>query len=155
MIIRFVKGTKLGSLFIEWQEKTAMPFTPSHVEALTPDGFYLGAHIGSGIKKRQVGYDKDIMSTELLLTLDATPEQDKKFYEFLATKIGEPYDWRAILGFVLPHHEHIQDHAICSAYMTLALRECGWFPFKLAAPAHLISPRDLLLLISAKMQIPY
>src|ERR1700681_3697564 len=154
MIIRFVEGTAWSSKLIIAQEKTAMPFTPSHVEALTPDGgFYLGAIFDGGVRKRPVGYDKGTFSNELLLTLDATPNQDAAFWEFLEGHIGEPYDWRAILGFILPEREHVFDHAICSALITLALRAkgCEWFKWPLAAPAHLIDPRDLLLLISSRM----
>lgn len=153
--IRFVQGTAFSSRLIVAQEKTAMPFTPSHVEARTPDGgFYIGAHIDGGVMKRPVGYDKDDMAHELLLDLDVTPEQAAVFFAFLDRHLGEPYDWHAILGFILPAHEHQQEHAICSALITLALRACGYFQWPLAAPAHLIDPRDLLLMISARQQVP-
>ena len=120
MIIRFVQGTELSSKLIVAQEKTAMPFTPSHVEAKTPDGgFYLGSMMEGGVQKRPVGYDKGLVAHELLLTLDATPEQDAKFWDFLNSKLGEPYDSAAIFGFVIPVHEHLLNHAICSALITL------------------------------------
>jgi len=154
MIIRFVQGTEFSSRLIVAQEKTAMPFTPFHVEARTADGFDLGAHSDGGVQKRPVGYDKATTAHELLLTLDATAEQDAAFWKFLGGHIGEPYDWHAIIGFVLPEHEHVFEHAICSALITLALRACNWFPAPLAAPAHLIDPRDLLLLISGRMTVP-
>lgn len=157
MILRFVQGRSLTALAIMAQEKTAMPFTPSHVEALTPDGgFYIGAHIDGGVQKRPVGYDTADAVHELLLKLDATPEQDAAFYAFLEKHIDEPYDWHAIIGFLIPAHEHVADHAICSALITLALRAPGseWFSWRLASPAHLISPRDLLLILSSHMQIP-
>jgi hypothetical protein len=62
----------------------------------------------------------------------------------------------AILGFLVPAHHHAPNHAICSALITLALRAkgCEWFPFPLASPAHLVNPRDLLLILSAQMRIP-
>lgn len=155
MIIRFMQGTSFDSLAIMAQEKTAVPFQPSHVEGLTADGqFYIGAHLEGGVQKRPVGYDKATTRYELSLKLDATPEQDAAFYAFLESKIGEPYDWRAILGFLVPKHEHELNHAICSALVTLALRSCGWFASPLAAPAHLISPRDLLLIVSGRMTVP-
>jgi hypothetical protein len=165
MIIRFVQGTDVTSKLIVAQEKTAMPFTPSHAEALTPDGSaFIGAHIDGGVMKRPVGYDLSTTAIdpttgkkrELLLRLEATAAQDAAFYAFLESHIGEPYDWRAILGFILPDHEHIPDHAICSALVTLALRAkgCEWFEWSLAAPAHLVDPRDLLLLISGRMAVP-
>ncbi len=157
MIIRFVRDSAFTSTLIAAQEKTALPFTPSHVEALTPDGkFYIGAHIDGGVRARPVGYDQATMAHELLLTLEATPAQDDAFHAFLRDHIGEPYDWKAIIGFLLPEHEHQTQHAICSALIALALRApgCEWFKFRLAAPAHLVDPRDLLLMLSTHMQIP-
>lgn len=154
IIIRFVRSTGLASDGIVALEKTAMPFTPSHVEAVTPDGFYLGAHFEGGVQKRPKDYDAGQFSHELFLTLDATDAQATTFYKFLDAHIGELYDWRAILGFLLPEHEHIPNHAICSALIALALRACDWFAWPLAAPAHLIDPRDLLLTISGRMLVP-
>ena len=154
MKIRFVQGSELSSRLIVAQEKAAMPFTPSHVEAVTPDGSYLGSMLDGGVQRRPPGYDAGKVAHELILTLEATVDQDAKFYAFLDKHVGEPYDWRAIIGFILPEHEHLTNHAICSALITLALRACEWFKWPLAAPAHLVDPRDLLLLISGRMEIP-
>jgi len=153
--IRFVKSKGWESDAIVALEKTALPFTPSHVEAVTPDGFYLGAHFDNGTQKRPSNYDAGQFEYELFLTLETLEiDQTKRFYDFLNAHIGEPYDWKAILGFIVPHHEHIPNHAICSALITLALRGCNWFAYPLAAPAHLIDPRDLLLMLSCRMAIP-
>lgn len=154
MILRFVRGSDSISRLIIAQEKTAMPITPSHVEAVTPDGFYLGAHYSTGVEERKPGYDSAWLAGELILPLPATPEQDAAFYTFLRSKIGEPYDWSSIFGFVLTGHHHEVDHAICSALVSLALRHCGWFASPLAAPAHLVSPRDLLLILSGRIVVP-
>jgi hypothetical protein len=161
MQLRFVQGTSYISRWIVDQEKAAMPFTPSHVEAVMPNGTWLGAHIDVGVQARPAGYDKGEVAHELFLTLPALPAQDAAFHTFLEKHIGEPYDWSAILGFVLPQHEHAPEHAICSALCTLGLRTptgvpavSPWFPWPLAAPAHLISPRDLLVLISGRLEIP-
>jgi hypothetical protein len=163
MIIRFVQGSEISSQLIVAQEKTAMPFAPSHVEALTPDGgFYLGSMFEGGVQKRPVGYDRGLVAIDkttgkerdLLLTLDATAQQDALFWQWLESKIGEPYDSAAIFGFIIPLHEHTLNHAICSALITLALRACSKLPFALAAPAHLIDPRDLLLMTSVLTRVP-
>jgi hypothetical protein len=154
VIIRFVEGSGFTSKLIIAQEKTAMPFTPSHVEAVMPDGSYLGAHFDGGVQARKPGYDAGQFANELFLTLEATAAQDVRFSQFMEKHIGEPYDWPAILGFVIPEHFHAPNHAICSALVTLALRDCGWFQWPLAAPAHLVDPRDLLLMISARQQVP-
>ena len=62
-----------------------------------------------------------------------------------AIEIGEPYDWKAIVGFLEPDaHQHELDHVICSAFMTAALRACGYFRWPLTVPFHHISPRDLI-----------
>lgn len=168
MKIRFVQGSGLISQAIVAQSKTAMPFTPSHVETISEDGLsYIGAHIKDGIQARPIGYDKDTTLHGLILDLPANlfssgspfvaadkPKQDRLFWDFMQSKIGEPYDWHAIVGFVVPAHEHVVNTAICSAIATLALRHCFWFPDPLAVPAHLISPRDLLLMVSARMPVP-
>lgn len=155
VIYRFVAGTGLVSRAIIAQEKTSMPITPSHVEVLTEDGsHYIGAHLDGGVQARPVGYDKGQFSAELLLPLTTTPAQDRIIYDFMTSRIGEPYDWQAILGFIVPEHFHVPNHVICSALATLAARKSQWLPWPVAAPAHLISPRDLLLIISGRMQVP-
>jgi len=156
IVVRFVRSIGLASDGIVALEKAAMPFTPSHAEAVTPDGFYLGAHLSGGVRKRPKSYDAGDISHELFLTLDATEDQATAFYAFLDTHIGEPYDWKAIIGFLIPQHEHTPNHTICSALIALALRAkgCEYFRWPLAAPAHLIDPRDLLLILSARMAVP-
>lgn len=154
--LRFVRSIGLASDAIVALQKTALPFSPSHVEAVTPDGLYLGAHFSGGVQKRPKDYDAGKFSHELFLTLEATEDQAVAFYAFLDKHVGEEYDWRAIIGFVIPEHEHIPNHTICSALITLALRAkgCEYFRWPLAAPAHLIDPRDLLLILSARMLVP-
>lgn len=156
MKLRFMNDTSsVISQLIMAQEKTAVPLTPSHVEYLTPDGLnYVGAHISGGVMKRPVGYDKTPTMKEIILDLGATPEQDKIFDDYMNSIIGEEYDWRAILGFILPEHEHIPNHVICSAACTDGLRKCSWLQWVISAPFHLMSPRDLLVGISFRMEIP-
>jgi hypothetical protein len=161
--LRFVTGNDLASRLIRFQAGVAMPFTPSHVEALTQDGKnYLGAHAAGGVALRPVGYDADQLMTlpdgtksERIVSLPCTDEQEQAFYQFATTKLGEPYDWKAILGFVDPAHEHELDHIICSAFMTECLRKCGYFPMPLTVPFHHISPRDLFLMLSSHVQIDH
>lgn len=155
--LRFVKGKGLAALAIIAQEKTAMPLTPSHVEAIIATGQglgYVGSHIQDGMRWRPLDYDKGDFTDELILELPASDDQVTAFNAFMLSIIGEAYDWQAIFGFVIPEHFHIPHHVICSAAVTLGLRKCGWFPWPLAAPAHLISPRDLLVMISGRMQVP-
>lgn len=153
--IRFVQGKtdSLVSFDIEARENVAMPITPSHTEMLSRDGkSYIGAHIDGGIQARPVGYDASSMKAEVLI--DLGPEGDDAAFAYMESKIGEPYDWKSIVDFLLPINWHQYNHVICSAFMALTLRKKSFFPYRLAVPAHMISPRDLLLTISGRMQIP-
>lgn len=156
MKLRFVASNTIVSRLIIARESIAMPFTPSHVEAVSRDGTsYVGAHIEDGIRSRPIGYDAKDMTHELILDLgEPLPGQEDMFHDYTEAHIGEPYDWKSIIDFALPENEHQKDHAICSAFMVLALRKCSYFLWPLAAPAHLISPRDLLLILSAEMEVP-
>jgi hypothetical protein len=130
-------------------------FWASHVEAVTPEGKYLGAHSDGGVQARDVGYDAKSLQQELFVDLAETaPGQADEFYAFLNRHIGEPYDFESILGFLVPDiAAHEPQHIICSALQALALRQCQWFAAPLAEPAHKISPRDLLLIISGRIDV--
>jgi hypothetical protein len=133
--------------------RDAEDFFLSHVEAVTPDGKYLGAHADGGTQERESGYDKATLKDEVFINLPATNQQTADFYAFLRLHIGTPYDFQSILGFVMREDMHTKGHAICSALIVLALRSCGWFPYRLAEPAHKIDPRDLFLILSARVNI--
>jgi hypothetical protein len=153
IVLRFVQGKDALSQMIVHGE-TMMPFAPSHVEAVTPNGYYLGAHTDTGVEERKPGYDSTWVALELILPLPATAEQHDSFYSYLRAHIGDPYDWQAIPGFLVPGHHHTLGHTICSALCVMALRAKNWFPFPLPWPAHLISPGMLLGLVGVKVKIP-
>jgi hypothetical protein len=154
MKIRFVEGFhSLISWDIEARENLAIPLTPSHVEAVSQDGTsYIGAHLDGGIQARPLDYDKGTFAHDLIIDLGT--DNDIAAFDYINSKIGTPYDWTSIADFVLPVNWHAQNHLICSAFMALALRRKLFFPFVLAAPAHMISPRDLLLMMSTRMHVP-
>jgi hypothetical protein len=162
--LRFVTSAGLSSQLIRTQAGLCMPFTPSHTEAVSQDGkFYIGEHIDGGMMARPAGYDADTLMTlpdgsksERIVELPCTPEQEAKFYAFVNSKIGEPYDWKSIISFMAPDiNLHQQDHLICSAMMTAALRAADYFPMPLTVPFHHISPRDLFLILSTHVQIDH
>lgn len=125
----------------------------SHAECVTPDGKYLGAHADGGVQARPSDYDKGQFDRELFVDLPADDAMTAAFYAWAVKHIGEPYDFAAIRGFVLHMNDHDKGKVICSALMTLCLRDCGWFATPLSLPAHQISPRDLLLVISGRQPI--
>src|ERR1700742_223660 len=95
--LRFVTGSDLLSRLIRMQAGISMPFTPSHVEALSPDGkFYIGAHFDGGVAARPVGYDDDQLMTlpdgsksERRIDLPAAASEEAAFHAFVQSKIGE------------------------------------------------------------------
>jgi len=185
--LRFVTGNDPESALIRWQNGTRMPFSPSHVEALSQDGkFYIGQHMQGGMLARPVGYDDDTLMTlpnstspllftapdgtkksSMVIGLPCTMEQEAAFYDYVHDKIGMPYDWISILGFVLTEvHLHEVGSLICSAIMTAALRSSPpasqrsntfspYFPWPLTVPFHKISPAELLDTLSTHVEIPH
>lgn len=155
--LRFVHGRDPLSRLIELRSGTAMPFCPSHVECVTPEGKYLGQRFDGGMQAREPGYDAAWLEVSRIVDLEATPKQEKAFYDRARSMIGLSYDWKAIMDFIVPVNLHLFDHAICSATMTQLLRTpgCDWFPWPLTVPFHQISPRDLLLMLSSHVKIDH
>src|SRR5271155_3941042 len=94
--LRFVTCDDLVSSMIRDRAGTVMPFPPSHVEAVVPEG-YLGAHDVGGVAIRPVGYDRATLLHELFVDVPADPAQAQTFDTFIRAKIGAPYDWQAIV----------------------------------------------------------
>jgi hypothetical protein len=146
--LRFVTAHDLVSDAIRFAED----FAYSHVEAATPWGTYLGAHADGGVRDRPSDYDKGQFSAEKFVTVtDAPSALEAPFYAFLKSKIGTPYDYEAIFGFASRLDLHQTAHVICSALQAIALRNVRYFANPLAAPAHEVSPRDLALMLSARI----
>lgn len=126
---------------------TVFPFMPSHVEMVYPGG-YLGAHINGGVIVRPVGYDANDPGVKEHLMQVLVPDEAAAM-AYAKTLIGKPYDWTAILDFLVPANFHSPHEFICSAAMTMVLRHGKLFG-QLPIPAHNISPRDLLLMLFAR-----
>jgi hypothetical protein len=164
--IRFVTGRDAISRAIALDASTSMPFKPTHTEARTKDRkFYIGAHGVGGVQARPVGYDDNDLITlpdgsqsHRVVSLPCTKEQEDAFYAFVHSKIDTPYDWKAILGFVLTDiHAHTFGDLICSAFMSAALRTkgCEYFPWPMTKPFHSISPDILFIILSTHVEIPH
>jgi hypothetical protein len=87
--LRFVRSSGLSSDAIALRESVCMPFTPSHVECVSPDGkFYIGELSDSGMQARPAGYDAATMLHELFVDLPATQEQTDAFYARLTLRLA-------------------------------------------------------------------
>lgn len=156
--LRFVTADDPLSKLIRMQAGISMPFTPSHVEALSRDGkSYVGQHFDGGMQARPIGYDATEKGVkEKLVDLPCEQSKFEVFHTFCESMLGQSYDWKSIFSWIAPDFNlHIPETAICSAIMTAALRHCGYFPMPLTVPFHHISPRDLFLILSSNVQIDH
>ena len=162
--LRFVLHNDVVSQGMVLYQKTSMPFTPGHVECVMPDGRYLGMHFKdpAGMQYREPGYDAGEISilpdkrlAEIFVDLPATQVQVDGFHAAAIASIGEPYDIAAFIEYALPIHAHSYNHAVCSAKMFLLLRKIGWFKWPITVPAHCLTPRDLLMVLSTHIEIKH
>ena len=124
----------------------------SHVDVVMPDGCLLGARsdeVGgapTGVQIRPQGYNKWDQVEQI--ALQATPEQEKAFYDFLQAQLGKPYDKTAIIAFAFERDWTAPDSWFCSELAAAALVYCGWFPKPFRFGVNEITPRDLLMAVS-------
>jgi hypothetical protein len=142
IILRFVYNPGLLEPMITFDSNEPGGFC--HVEAVTPDGKYLGAHV-DGVAARPMDWDAGKFTKQKFMLLPADAEMTAKWIHYLRAVIGEPYDFSAIAAFVSHFDMRQKHHTICSALQTLALRWCEYFPISLPVPAHRVSVRDLEL----------
>ena len=165
VLVSLVTHDDLVSKVIRAQAGTSMPFIPSHAEAKSLDGkTYIGAFGFGGVLERPIDYDADRKpyvlpsgkSARITVELPTTQEQTIEFYEFLRSKIGQPYDWLGIAGEALTElHLHTPNHVLCSALMVAGLRHINFFKWPLTKPFHKITPDALLLMLSSHMEIDH
>jgi len=167
IIVRFVHDERAGTQgkpsllrrFFAWAIANLILFDEddpdgfSHIEAVTPDGRYLGAHT-TGVEARPMDYDVGFQR-EMFLLLPADPEMSAKFYHYLnaVAEKHEGYDVMAIFGFITHFDLSTHHTTICSGLFTLAARWCLYFPNRLEVPAHRISVRDSKLMLLARPDV--
>lgn len=121
-----------------------------HCDAVTPEGKYIGAHLLGGVQELKPGYDAGQFKQEVFVHIKSTPDQEKKFFDFLSLQIGKPYDPIQILYFWGPfasRNWHDPGAWSCSELIAAALEFSGILP-GMVVPASRITPRDLLMLTS-------
>jgi hypothetical protein len=164
--LRFVRNIGWKYTVVAWRSGICMPFCPTHVEAVTPQGTWLGMHghphhgLPAGLQDQPAEYDHDevyVMAggrrCELFVSLPCTQEQADLFYASM--RKPEPYDWWAPWGFLLGGHWHKIFTAMCSPKVIMCLRTARVFPWRITKPFHEITPADLLLILSTHIEIPH
>jgi hypothetical protein len=122
--------------------------TVSHCEAVLPDGYIIAALIGEGVCRKPLDYDKTSTS-QIFVDIAMSAHALDLWTGYLESRLGRPYDFDAIMGIALHLNWRQRGGFICSMLQTLALRQSCTFPVPLSEPAHEITPRDLLLVLSA------
>jgi uncharacterized protein YycO len=124
-------------------------FWATHCEAMIPTGGRIGAwYTEGGVKILPDNYDDGAFLKETFISLKTTFDQEKKFFEFLHTQVGKPYDALAIVAFYSSRDWQEPDSWQCSELIGTALSYCGLFPQEMAVKFSRITPRDLMLLTS-------
>lgn len=127
-------------------------FWASHVEAVMPDGTFLGAHAAGGVQARAADYDRGEWTKQLFVHIPTTDEQAAAFHEFLRAQLGKSYDLTAIEALVAQRDWREPDSWFCSELQTAALESAGLL-LELAADVWKITPRDLLLVLSGALTV--
>ena len=158
IVIRFIAERGFVPWLIRVQAGICMPFTPNHVESVSPDGqWYYGEHISGGLRKRPKGYDDATLLREFFVTIPCSQKQADAYYAYLESRVNnEPYDWRSIISFIFPSWNlHKVGELICSAITGAALRRGGVFRWPVTVPFHHLSPRDILLMLSVVVEVDH
>lgn len=148
IVLQFVEGSGFSSALIKWFGSGLY----SHVDTVLPDGTLLGARndviqgIPAGVQIRPANYIQNEAMHRVSLTVSG--EMRGKYYAFLHSQIGKPYNRLGIFAFFINAEWSDIAAWFCSQLVTAALQDCQWMP-ELSQPASKIDPDRLFLLISA------
>lgn len=148
--LRFVGGTSLVSDTIKRFE---YGFWASHVEAVMPDGGVISADMDKGVAQFQIDYNAGTFDREIYVTIETAQSIVDKFYAFIHSQLGKPYDTEAVLGIGLGRDWRNDGSWFCSELDAAGLCEAGLFPSHLADDLNHVTPRDLLLILSGRADV--
>jgi uncharacterized protein YycO len=146
--LQFVCEDAISSKIIAWFGSGHF----SHVDAVLDSGDLLGARsdkVGgkpAGVQIRPPDYA--IFKTRAIMKIQASHLQSYRFYEFLNSQVGKPYDETAIWAFFTDRNWREPDSWICSELQAAAGEASGVLP-KLALTPNKITPVACALAFSA------
>lgn len=147
IVLQFAASDSLGGHLIQWYGHGWC----SHVDSVLPDGRLLGARYEGGVLIRPPGYTE--FTRTLVVTLPTTAEVVAAYDAFLAEQLGKPYDSEGIFDFVTGRDWRSDGTWFCSELVGRGLEVAKYFAFPLATPANKLTPPDLLLALSARVEI--
>lgn len=114
--VRFI----LGRGFTSWAIARVTGSLFSHVEFGTPEGTWIGAHIGSGVQERAADYCKP--RREYVYEVPCTDDQEAKALAWMRSKIGTKYNVLDIVGLLFSLRSLTSSQRdICSQFCALGL----------------------------------
>lgn len=146
--LAFFNGSGVASKAIEWFSAGEL----SHVAAVMADGNYLDSRMdregamGTGVQVRLLSVEG--AAEAVRYSIEASADEEEKFWDFLRAQIGKPYDVTGIVAFVAGRDWHEQDSWFCSELQAAALEAAGVVN-PLYSPANKITPAALALVCSA------
>ena len=148
IVLQFARGSGIDSQAIEWYGGGPLY---SHVDSVMPDGTLLGARTDGGVAIRPATYlgDEPVLRVEL----PAGDTMTAAYYAGVTAELGKPYDMQGILAFVLDRDWRDPNSWFCSELVAAKLEGCGYWPFPLASPSNKVTPPNLILVLSTKVQI--
>lgn len=126
----------------------------SHVDIILPDGTLFGARTDypingkTGVQRRPPGYGAKDWIRRVVFSLPATPDQERKGYEFLLAQEGKPYDKLAILAFFTNRDWRSENSWFCDELYLRFLEMAGVSP-ALYLPANRVNPTGAANIASA------
>lgn len=156
--LQFVGARDLSSRVIAWYGH-GLPV--SHVDIVEPNGDLLGARSDSvggqppGVRVRPPGYAE--WAFRLRVSLPCTDEVERRAHEFWRSQVGKPYDTRGLLGrFFVGRDWRSPDSWWCSELAARGLERdvSGYFTHALVSNSGGIDPADLVLVLSALVDVP-
>lgn len=126
----------------------------SHVDIILPDGTLFGARTDypingkTGVQRRPPGYGAKDWIRRVVFSLPATPDQERKGYDFLLAQEGKPYDKLAILAFFTDRDWRDENAWFCDELYLRFLETAGACP-SLYLPASRINPTGAANIASA------
>lgn len=148
IVLQFCDTPGLSSALIEWFGHGWC----SHVDSVLEDGRLLGARMDGGVEIRDANYET--FRRLLRVVLPAPAEIVRTYYDFIKAQLGKPYDQEAILGYIAGRDWRDDRKWFCSELVTAGLEASGYFPFPLSTPSNKMTPEDLLLACSTRVEIP-
>lgn len=145
IVLRFSSTNSIGAKLIKFGTWSWC----SHVDIELPNGKCIGALPHGGVQIRSNDYDKDEADRIERYCIETSLVDEQKIYDFAKSQIGKPYDFSAILGFVVRENWESPNKWFCSEFVESTLRQVDCGLIRTTYDAWRITPKDLL--ISSKL----